>query len=169
MKKKITIVIMAIALLSAGAVGIDQAYAYFTTYAQASGSQEVTLGDETTIKEELVDGNKEVTLTNKATSKQAVYVRARAFAGSEIAAALEYTGTGWNKGEGDWYYYSKPLLPGETAEPLLIEVNGRPADEETLLFKVTVVYESVPAVQNGEDADGNILYEPAEWSKGGEQ
>lgn len=163
MRKKITLLLAAIALLTVMAAGAGIVYAYFTSYAEAAGAQVVELGDETEIDEQVKDGNKTVVIKNKDTSKQAVYVRARAFAGSEIESSLEYSGTGWSKGEGDWWYYSTPLAPGEEAEPLLIEVIGRPADD-TEIFKVTVVYESVPAIQNGEDADGNIKYEPADWN-----
>lgn len=162
MKNKLVLVLLTIALLSLSTAGVGKAYAYFTAYTQAAGSHEVKLGDETELEEKVRDGNKEITIKNSDTSNQAVYVRARAFAGSEIESSLNYSGEGWSKGEGGWWYYSTPLLPGETAEKLLIEVSGRPADD-TEIFKVTVVYESTPAIQNGVDADGNIKYEPANW------
>lgn len=153
---------MAIALLSLSVAGVGKVYAYFTSYTQASGSYEIALGDETEIEEEPDGTNKKIVIKNNDNSNQAVYVRAIAFAGSEIT--LKYTGDGWSVGDGDWYYYSEPLVPGASSKPLLVEVTV-PDGYDPDAFKVTVVYESVPAIQNGVDEDGNILYEPADWTR----
>lgn len=163
MKKKTVTILMAIALFSLGIAGAGKAYAYFTSYVEAAGSHEVVLGEETEINEEVVDGNKKIVIKNAEDSARAAYVRARAFAGSEIADSLEYSGDGWTAGNDGWYYYGDPIEPGESTSELLVQVKGRPADDDAI-FSVTVVYESVDAIENGVDADGNVVYEPADWS-----
>lgn len=163
MKKKLLVVLAAAVLLSASTVGIGKAYAYFTTNAQASGRQTVSLGDQTTITEDFTPGSwtKTVRITNNSTSSQAVFVRARAFAGAEYP--LTIAGTNWTQ-EGEWYVYGTPgtpVEPGGVTSDLSVQIGGKPTDRtvDPREFNVVIVYETTPAVQNGY-ANGAVQYEP---------
>ncbi len=159
MKKRIYGILMAAAILSVATAGLGKANAYFTTYATATGANVIKLGDETTVKENFVSDQKELQFTNDAKSSQAVYVRARAYASTEIEPFLTYEESGekW-KEKGGWWYYTLPVAPGETADTLFVKINKYPADEtEGKEFNVIVVYETIPA------ADAS--YDTADWSQ----
>ena len=116
MKKRIYGILMAAAILSVATAGLGKANAYFTTYATAAGANVIKLGDETTVKENFKDSQKELQFTNDAKSSQAVYVRARAYASTEIEQYLGYEGSeNWTEKDG-WWYYTLPVAPGETAD-----------------------------------------------------
>ena len=147
MKKRVTGLLMAVALLSIAVAGIGKANAYFTTYAQAYGQKQIRLGDQTTIEEEFEDWKKSVTISNNADSDQPVYVRAIAFGPEEYT--LAYSGTNWVK-DGDYYYYRDSsgdiaLQPGASTEKLVVEIKDVPKakeDPEKKDFNVVVVYET---------------------------
>lgn len=162
MKKRVTGILAAVALLSVLAAGIGGAGAYFTDRAEGSQNHTVRLGDSTTVQETTVDWNKQVTITNSATSDQAVWVRAQAFAGSDIQSLLQYGGTGWAAGEGGWYYYASPVQPGQAASVLNVQIpeQNLPKADEGLTFNVIVVYETTPAL----DIDGTETAQTADWT-----
>ena len=176
MKKKTIILLTTIAMLSIATAGVGKAYAYFTTYVQAAGSETIRLGDVTRIVEDpVVNGQKKVAIQNNAKSNQAVFVRARAYSGDGFK--LKYAGTNWtgpadqaDYGKNGWAYYSTPILPGGSTETLTISIDGIPKADVADIdkFNVVVVYESTPAIQNGTDANGNIQYEEPNWPEGGE-
>ena len=182
MKKKFVGILTAAALLSVAAAGIGTAYSYFTTYVEAAGKHPVSLGDETTITEEFEDWIKKVCITNKETSAQAVWVRVQAFCGSRYE--LEYEGEGWEyNAEDEYWYYSDPVVPGgstldptasgtpDEAKYFSVKINDLKAGTDPQSFNVVIVYETTPAVQNGTDEEGKILYEEANWTlpvEGGE-
>ena len=179
MKKKILIVLMAVALLSAATAGIGKAYAYFTANTMAAGNKQISLGDKTTIEEEYESWVKKVRIKNSEDSSQAVYVRAMAYVGAEYTLNISgwsgSDGTGSGDGDYGYFYYSDPVEPGKPTEtPLevrIIGANGEKLDPKS--FNVVIVYETTPAVQDGTDANGNVQYLPADWSltiteKGGE-
>ena len=166
MKKRVTGMLAAVALLSVLAAGIGGAGAYFTDRAEGSQNHTVRLGDSTTVQENTVDWSKQVTITNSATSDQAVWVRAQAFAGSDIQGDLKYGGTGWTT-EADangWYYYASPVQPGQTAAVLNVQLPDQKIKEkeadEGLKFNVIVVYETTPAL----DIDGTETAQTADWT-----
>lgn len=170
MKKKTLVILMAVALLSVASAGIGKAYAYFTTNDPASGSQQISLGDQTTITEEYDSTNwiKKVTITNKSDSSQAVYVRAKAFAGSDYT--LDVTGWGNPDAEGYYYYLGQDapvaVEPGKaTGTPLSVQISGQ-EQMDPKSFNVVIVYETTPAVQNGIGEDGSIQYEEPDWDRG---
>ena len=169
MKKKVLAVLTAVALLSAATAGLGKAYAYFTTNAQASGRQTVSLGDQTTITEEFEPGSwtKTVRITNDSDSSQAVFVRARAFAGDEYPLVY-IPGANWTP-EGDWYVYTAPVEPGDPTTDLGVKIGGRAPDRtvDARAFNVVIVYETTPAVQDGYE-NGSIKYVPYSsdvWSR----
>ena len=170
MKKKILLGIAALLLTAVAAVGTGKAYAYFTTYVEAKGGKTIHLGDSTTMEEDYKNWQKAVTISNSADSAQAVWVRAQAFSGSEYK--LLYGGDDWSASDDGWYYFSTPVIPGGNTTVLTVSITGIEGDapelEEGQSFNVVVVYETIPAVQNGEDESGNIQYVPytaEDWSQ----
>ena len=140
--KKRTVCLVSAAMLLAAGAGTGRAMAYFTTYAEASGSAVLNLGTTTTIPdEEVKDWVKHVTIEN--TGEYECYVRARAYAGAEYN--LDYIIGAWRDGGDGWYYYDTPLQPGETTSELQIKIDKGNAAEE---FNVIVVQEHTPVRYN---------------------
>lgn len=56
------------------------------------------------------------------------------------------TGTGW-KQDGDWYYYTKPVKPGESTTPLFekVKVNYNETDNPWIDFDIILYQEAVQA------------------------
>ena len=146
------------------AIGLGTAYAYFTTYTSASGTRTIHLGDSTTLEETFSDWKKDITVTNGSDSPQAVFVRVRGFSGEEYP--LSYNGKGWSDGKDGYWYYDQAVEPGSAAATITVSIDGVPAAEEGNSFNVVVIYETVPAIQNGEDESGNTVYEEADWDGG---
>ena len=170
MRKKILLGIAAILLTAVAAAGIGKAYAYFTTYVEAKGGKTIHLGDSTTMEENYTNWQKAVTISNSSDSAQAVWVRAQAFSGSEYK--LLYGGDDWSASDDGWYYFKTPVAPGGNTSVLTVSITDKegnpPAAEEGKSFNVVVVYETIPAVQDGEDENGSIQYVPytaADWSQ----
>ena len=179
MRSKIVGVLTAVALLSVVVAGIGSANAYFTTYTQAAGQRVIRLGDKTTVAEEFDSWQKEITVTNSKDSPMPVYVRAKAFAGSEYK--LTCSGTNWVQGDGDYWYYEGDsedegvVQPGaSTKTPLVVNIadkdgNEIAAAEEGKSFNVVIVYETTPAVEDGFETDadgkatGKVSYKEADW------
>ena len=157
-----TVLALSAAVTIAGA-GIGQAWAYFTTYAQAAGGYAVHLGSRTEIKEDFSDWTKRVVIANDEGSEP-VYVRVKAFCGSQYT--IEYSGEGWSLAQ-DGYYYYEHMVSGEkdhnTTAPLNLKIGGIPADPEVMeQFNVIVIYESTP-VRYHEDGTPYTVYE-TDWS-----
>ena len=164
MKKRVTGILIAVALLTIAAAGIGPASAYFTDRDEGSQSHAIQLGDSTTVQENIVDWNKQVTITNDASSTEAVWVRAQAIAGSSIQNLLEYSGNGWSGTKGDWYYYASPVDPGQEASVLTVQIPDQKANpleaEEGATFNVIIVYETTP--DTGTASDAKTAFEEAE-------
>ncbi len=177
MKKQAAILLTA-ALLGTTALGsvayssVGEANAYFTTYVQASGSKQLHFGDNTTISEGYQSWNKTVKLTNDASSPKPVYMRVKAFCPDKYylernkdgASEAELKAWDYNEKDGYWYYQNV-VQPGETTSELTLTIldaatNKKPAAEKGLSFNVILIYETTPAV---EDGDGK--YESADWSQ----
>ncbi len=153
MKKRSMILAALMAAVVLGA-GIGSARAYFTTYAEAEGGCVVKLGDTTTLKEDVVDLHKAVSITSE-DSSEPVWVRARAYYGEgELhinEEGSERYSSKWSLGADGWWYYSDVLMAGESTEVLVVSIQGVEVSEEDLLnpskvedFDVIVVYESIP-------------------------
>ena len=78
-----------------------------------------------------------------------VYVRARAFCGSQYE--LIYAGNDWLAADDGFYLYKGIVEGGKTTTELTITVKG---EEKKNSFDVTVIYESIPVQY---DEDGNTL------------
>ncbi|MCI9006668.1 MAG: hypothetical protein HFI13_00980 [Lachnospiraceae bacterium] len=133
------------ALVCVMTAGIDRAWAYFSTYAEASGGISLRLGDETEIEEKFSSWVKHVTISNKEGSEP-VYIRAKAFSGSSYT--LEYSGEGWEPGEDGYYYYKDSVPGGGSAKELSVRIGNVPEEElkDGLTFNVIVIYESTPVL-----------------------
>lgn len=142
-KKGMFLAALAAALTLTASVG--SAWAYFTTYAEARGSYTISLkGHETTVSENFSAWTKEVTVANDADSDP-VYVRARAFCGSEYRLSYSDEGGRWSPAEDGYYYYDSILPGGASTEKLLVKIEGIPEDaEDGDNFNVVVVYETAP-------------------------
>lgn len=135
-------------------VGIGSALSYFTDNVSSSGGYAVEVGEpQTEITETFGNWTKHVTVTN--TGEIPVYIRARAFSGSQYE--LVYSGETGADGaawtvSGDYYEYNRLLGVGETTPVLNIEIKNVPQDAtDRDSFNVVVIYERTPAVQYNED------------------
>ena len=184
--KKRTIALLAacaLAIVLAAGAGIGRAYAYFTTYVEAAGVRTIHLGDWSEIDEQYKHWHKDITITNKADSYDAVYVRIKVFVGDDYSIKETSIGAGWEATDWDSgvddgtrtksYVYDKVLVPGESTTQIGIDILDKDGNEFPVLegededktVNVIVIYETTPAIQNGTDASGNIIYEPADWNR----
>lgn len=154
-KKSMYLAVFAAVLVLAGSAG--DAWAYFTTYVEAQGTQTITLGDETTVDEEFSEWTKHVVITSDADSKP-VYVRARAYCGSKYELVYG-AGDKWSPKEDGYYYYSDILNAGQKTAELLVQIRNVPEDvTDVSEFNVAVIYETTPVLY---DEDGNPY---ADWN-----
>lgn len=163
MKNFKTKILAAIAVVCILTASIGPAYAYFTASDNAAGRHIVRLTPKPDITEpEVVDGVKHVVVTN-AENAGPVFVRAKAFAGSDVA--LSYSGEGWSAA-GDYYEYSEIVNGGESTAELLVSFTKEGKLEEGESYNVIVVYEATPVQY---EADGTPY---ADWTlsvEGGNQ
>lgn len=143
--KKTGYVLTVFALICVMTAGIGRAWAYFTTYAEAAGGIPLRLGDETEIEEKFSGWVKHVTISNKEGSEP-VYIRAKAFGGGSYT--LEYSGEGWEPGEGGYYYYKDSVPGGGAAKELSVRIGNVPEEDlkDGQTFNVIVIYESTPVL-----------------------
>jgi hypothetical protein len=158
--KNKNIILAASALCLVLSATVNVASAYFTTYAQAKGGYTIELGEQTNINEKFSGWVKYVTITSAADSKP-VYVRAKAFSGSQYT--LDYSGSGWTLGKDGYYYYDAILNPSESTGELLVQISGVPVNPDgEEAFNVVVVYESTPVLYDETGAayaDWNVSVE----------
>ena len=153
-------------LVLAGGASVGSAYAYFTTYTEASGGVVFEMGaTKTEIHEEVKDGMKIVSIEN--TGDYACYVRVTAFAGSEYTLTYKDGGSGkWTNGGDDyWWYYSDLVQPGETTGTLNIKIPQELLGDVTgdTELNVIVVQECAPEAY---DDNGKLLPNgPARFQK----
>ena len=146
--KKTKIILTAICVALVLGLSVVPAMAYFTDYTEAEGSVKVDLGYTTTMEEKVDGFVKTITISNA--GPEACWVRARAFAGSDLS--LTYSGTGWSDGKDGYWYYEDIVAAGGKTEPLKIEIGNIPQDAEAGdKLDVAVVYESAKVLYN---ADG---------------
>ncbi len=153
LNKSICLTAAAVALLASLSVGTIMAY--FTTYATAEGGVQMDLGfTETEITEEVVDGKKEVKLTN--TGEYDCYVRLMALAGDAHRLAYDEPGEDdmWTPSGDGYYYYNDILSPGETTTQLdvLFELPQAAEGKEPADFNVIIIQENTPVIY-GEDGE----------------
>ncbi len=156
--KKLNVCLAALAIAMVLGAGIGSAWAYFTTYAEARGGNTIRLGSWTELHEEFSGWTKRVTVSSDAQS-QPVYVRMRAYAGSEYELVYEDVSGKWTAGADGWYYYDDILVGGGATTELRVHIGNIPEDaEEGDDFNVVVVYESTEVCY---DESGNPY---ADWN-----
>ena len=147
----------AVMLILSAAMG--SAWAYFTSYASAKGSQVIHLGHQDRIQEDYKAWQKDIRIELREDS-QPSYVRARAY----YTGRLEYADASgrWLYNENDgWWYYHRVMAPvfnkksdkfePDTADILSVSIKDIPVNvTDGDSFNVIVVYESAP-VQYKED------------------
>ena len=140
----------ALAALLVLMVNIKPVIAYFTTYAQSQGGQEICFDGEEEINVEADGLSRYVTVTNN--KVQPVFVRARAFAGSVYS--LYYEASGWTDGGDGWWYADDPITKDSSTPVLTVKLQDIPQDklEEVGNFNIAIVYESVIAVYSYDKA-----------------
>lgn len=158
MKKK-SVIFAAIAVVLILAADLPLAWGYFSTYTGARGGMPVQSRKvETKIDEpEVTNWAKHVVITNSEDGSP-MYIRAKAFGGSEYNLTYESDGS-WELGDDGFYYYKDILNAGGETSELLVRINDRPADEKGQEFNVVVIYESVPVRY---DESGNPY---ADWDQ----
>ena len=148
MRKK-SVIFAAIAIVLVLAANLPLAWGYFSTYTEARGGVIIQPRKiETEIKEPLVsDWKKHVEITNSEDGSP-VYIRAKAFSGSEYNLSYESDGS-WELKDDGYYHYKDILNPGESTHELLVKIENHPVDEKGQEFNVVVVYESTPVRYDG--------------------
>ncbi|MCI8788949.1 MAG: hypothetical protein HFH92_07565 [Lachnospiraceae bacterium] len=147
------------AVCAVASAGIGKTWSYFTTYTEAAGGYPIQLGDRTDITEDFTEWTKHVTIANEPGSEP-VYIRAKAFCGSQYT--ITYSGEGWTWNEEDgYYYYNYAVEGGKSTESLNLKIDGIPEDLER--FNVVVIYESTP-VKYHEDGSAYTV-EETDWDE----
>ena len=156
MKRK-NVIITVLAVIVIITVTLTTALAYFTTNTEASGGYPIHLGGSTEVYERFQNWTKHVTIYSDEGS-QPVFVRARAFWGSEYNG--EYAANGaWRNGGDGWWYCNDILNGGEQTAELDIKLSNIPDSAVAGdSFTVVVVYETTPVLYN---EDGTPY---ADWS-----
>lgn len=144
-----------LAFTMASVWSVKTSLAYFTTYATAKGSQELALGTQTTLHEEIKGMEKHVRIEN--TGGVDCYVRVKALAASTVG--LTCKGEGWSLEKDGYWHYSDILTPGASTAPLVVSITA-PQGNDIKEFNVVVIQECTPVLY---DEDGNA-YE--DWSLG---
>jgi hypothetical protein len=156
--KKKSVIFAAITIVLILAANLPLAWGYFSTYTEARGGVRIQPKKiETEIEEpDISDWTKHVVITNSEDGTS-VYIRAKAFCGSEYN--LTYEGDHWKPGADGFYYYDGILEPGMETPELLVKINNHPEEEDGQEFNVVVIYESTPVRY---DENGNPY---ANWSQ----
>jgi len=156
-KNNKTICLAAAALLLAGSLSVGSALAYFTAYDEAAGA--LTLNREftqTEPNENVVDGKKEVTITN--TGDFECYVRMKALTGNKYKDSIQYFGDSkWTPGADGYFYYSDIVPAGGKTSQIDVTFSF-PTEEEPDDFNVIIIQECTPVLYN---EDGSAY---ADWN-----
>ena len=154
----------AAALCMTGALTLEHAAAYFTTYVSAGGSQIVHLGSQTELNEDVSDMTKHITVTNTSQISDC-FVRVKVFYGGDLAISYQdksESGNLWRYSKEDEYWYYSPILPaGESTEVLDVKIGDLPEDFDRDSFNVVVIQECTPVIYDETGratADWNTVY-----------
>lgn len=139
------------------AVSVNDAMAYFTTYATAEGSLPIKLGPRTDVREGFKDWTKSIQVEN--TGEVSVFVRVKIIAASQFTITAD--GSNWSQGNDGYWYYSLPVEVGGMTDA--IEAYIKVAEEVENSFNIVVVQECTPVRY---DYDGNALsIRDADWAQ----
>lgn len=166
---KTALVASAVAL--AASLSVGSALGYFTTYCTADGSYEISMGfPETSVDEEVENGQKKVTIVN--IGKYDCYVRVKVFATDEMLESIRISSEKGN-GAGEWiefpqsgsweddyWYFNSILAPGKRTPELIVAYtlpNAGQDENAPEEVNIVVVQECTPVLY---DEDGNPY---ADW------
>lgn len=160
--KRNAIVLSVIALVLVLGTAIGTTWSFFTTYAETIGGLPIAFSDRTQIPpiihEDFFNWTKRVTLESQE-GAEPMYVRVKAFSGSQYELVYGSNDGRWTLGEDGFYYYNQVLNGGQTTSELLIRIENIPADAvDKDTFNVIVVYEYTPVLYR---ADGTPY---ADWN-----
>ena len=158
-KNKLKIFLCMAALVMAMSVMIGTAMAYFTTYAEAEGGMTVDLGFAyTEIDEKVVNGKKQIVLSN--TGETDCYVRVKALTGDAYKEGIVYSEPDgeslWTPGAEGFYYYNGIVAVGSNTSQL--DVSFVLPTENQTDFNIIIIQESTPVLY---DESGEAY---ADWS-----
>lgn len=125
------------------------AYAYFTSHTQATGSHPIELGYSSEVKENIVEGNKNITMMN--TGDTEIMVRIQLFYGTGVNENVKVTvpgantaeNSGWSQDANDVWTYERVLQPGESTNSLWVDVEAT-GGTDLSNFDVTVIGQTSP-------------------------
>ncbi len=169
MKRKKTWAALALAaLMLAAGTRVQDALAYFTSYASAQGRVQVGLNfSETETGDDVSDWTKHISVVNTGTVP--CFVRVKVLVSEKYGKYVSYSPQvegSWTPGEDGYWYYGAVLSPGETASELLAVLDrgllGQDTENgEEQDFNVIVVQEHTTALYDGE---GNLY---GDWTMTG--
>ena len=123
------------------------------------------MGHEEKVEEDFNSWQKVINITSTKDSRP-VYIRARGFCPDY---EITYECDNWEQPKGDdWVYYQEVLPPGETADPLKVQIKDVPSGENSGIqdadsFNVIIVYETTEVQY---DESGNVIPpENADWNR----
>ncbi len=143
-------IIILVSLLMITLVSVPKALAYFYTYTSAQGTLRVSITDESSFEETVVDKTK--TLSIKADNdSDPIFVRAKIIKTSDVETNIDL-GTGWSgPRDDDFYYYDLPLdgkegMFDQTATDIVVTIKFPASAEDGDKYNVVVLYEATPAI-----------------------
>lgn len=137
--------IVAIAAVLATVAMVGTAYAYFTSYAQASGGHTLELGYSTEITEDVTDGVKTISMKN--TGNIDVMVRIQLFYGTGINDNIKVEVPdveGWTKTGDHTWEFAGVLEPDASTSDLVVNVSANSKNVDLSNFDVIVIGQTSP-------------------------
>lgn len=170
--KKRQLALSLLALLLVLCSSLHGSMAYFTTYVIVEGGYDVRFGTDISIIEQVTAWAKRL-VVHITEDSEPVFVRAKAYSGSQYELAYEAPSQRWTAGDDGYYYYDTILYGGQSAEELIVHIgNVRDPARQDDEFHVVVCYETTPVLYQEDGtpyADWNmILYsgeEEGEWTQ----
>ncbi len=145
-KKRVWAILIpsALALTLAAGARVQDAMAYFTSYASAQGRVQVGLSfSETETGDDVSDWTKHISVLNTGTVP--CYVRVKVLVSERYGKYVSYSAQvqgSWTLGEDGYWYYGAVLNPGETASELLAALDRTALGQDT---------------ENGEEQEFNVI------------
>lgn len=148
--KQICLAAVAFALLAG--VCVNEAMAYFTTYATASGNVKMELEFTETLPNDRVENKvKTVSVTND--KDYACFVRLKVFVGDAFKDAISFVPGAWELKDG-YYTYNQILEPGSTTSDFKVDLTQAfaivPEAGDLDEFNVIIIQECAPVLYNEE-------------------
>ncbi len=137
LKRSAIICIILISILAMG----TSVYAYLTTYAEAKGAIIFPKRMGKSILSEGTENLQKKIVVKVDKNEKGAYVRAKIYTSEYVT----YSGDNWEYKDDGYYYYQKPLNPGESSSELLVTVKEPNEKNE---FDVIVVQEATPIKYN---------------------